>query len=202
METSITQVYCARNNILAILDETGYDVSEYNNVGIQQVSAMLETNQLDLFLTHSSGKKIFVKFHLDTKLNVKNVVCPFFDDENPVLTKADDLMIIVKADPNDTILSALDSLWNDSKIYVSVINIKRLQFNILKHVQVPKHEILTEDEKNALFIKLKIKKDIDLPLISRYDPVATVLCMRPGMVCKIHRKSKTSVTTLYYRACI
>lgn len=202
METSITQVYCARNNILSILEETGYDVSEYNNVAIQQVNAMLETNQLDLFLTHKSGKKIFVKFNLDTKLNVKNVVCPFFDEEDPVLTKQDDLMIIVKSDPNETIISAMDSLWNDSKIYVSVINIKRLQFNILKHVQVPKHEILTEDEKTALFLKHHLKKDIDLPLISRYDPVATVLCMRPGMVCKIHRKSKTSITTLYYRACV
>jgi DNA-directed RNA polymerase subunit H (RpoH/RPB5) len=199
---SVVQVHCARNNLLSILEETGYDVSDYNNVGVQQVSAMLETNQLDMMLTHSSGKKIFVKFHLDTKLNVKNVVCPFFDDESPILTKEDDLMIIVKADPNETIISAMDSLWNDSKIYVSVINIKRLQFNILKHVQVPKHEILTTDEKTALFLKLHVKKDTDLPSISRYDPVAVVLCMRPGMVCRIHRKSKTAVTNIYYRACI
>lgn len=201
MDPSITQVYCARNNILAILEESGYDVTDYNNVGIQQVSAMLETNQLDMILTHPSDKKIFVKFHLDTKLNVNTVANQFFDD-NTILTKNDDLMVIVKADPNETIISAMDSLWNDSKIYVSVINIKRLQFNILKHIQVPKHEILSDDEKSALFLKYHIKKDIDLPLISRYDPVATVLCMRPGMVCRIYRKSKTAVSSIYYRACV
>ena len=201
MEPSITQVYCARNNLLNILEESGYDVTDYNNVGIQQVSAMLETNQLDMILTHPSGKKIFVKFHLDTKLNVKNVASQFFDDD-AILTKNDDLMIIVKADPNETIISAMDSLWNDSNIYLSVINIKRLQFNILKHIQVPKHEILSPDEKTALFLKLHIKKDIDLPLISRYDPVAPVLCMRPGMICRIHRKSKTAVSNIYYRACV
>jgi len=200
--TSITQVYYARNNLLAILEESGYDISEYNNYGIQQVNAMMETNQLDLLLSKPSGKKVFVKYNLDTKLNVSNIVCPFFDEENPILTKEDDLIIIVKSDPNDTILASIDALWNDSKIYVAVINIRRLLFNILKHTQVPKHEVLSEDEKRALYIKHNIKTDADVPYISRYDPVALALCIRPGMVCRIHRKSKSAVITYYYRVCV
>ena len=200
--TSITQVYYARNNLLAILEECGYDISEYNNYGIQQVNAMMDTNQLDLLLTKPSGKKVFVKYNLDTKLNVSNIVCPFFDEENPILTKEDDLIIIVKADPNDTMIASIEALWNDSKIYVSVINIRRLLFNILKHTQVPKHEVLSESEKNALYIKHHIKTDADLPYISRYDPVALALCIRPGMVCRIHRKSKSAVITYYYRVCV
>ena len=200
--TSITQVYYARNNLLAILEECGYDVSEYNNYGIQQVNAMMETNQLDLLLKKPSGKKVFVKYNLDTKLNIPNIVCPFFDEENPILTKEDDLIIIVKSDPNDTIIASIDALWNDSKIYVSVINIRRLLFNILKHTQVPKHEVLSESEKSALYIKHHIKTDADLPYISRYDPVALALCIRPGMVCRIHRKSKSAVITYYYRICV
>ena len=111
-------------------------------------------------------------------------------------------MIIVKMDPNDALISALNTLWNDSQIYASVINIKRLQFNILKHVQVPKHEILTIEEQAEVFKQHNIQTIADLPSISRYDPVALVLCMRPGMVCRITRKSKTSVSTFYYRACV
>jgi DNA-directed RNA polymerase subunit H (RpoH/RPB5) len=200
--TSITQVYSARNNLLAILEETGYDVSDYVHCGIQQVGAMMETNQLDLLLTHQTGKKIFVKFNLDSKLNVSSEACSFYENDPPILTKEDSLMIIVKSDPNDTMISAIDTLWNYSNLYVSVISIRRLQFNILKHVQVPKHEILTPEETTELFQTHNLKTNADLPSISRYDPVAVVLCMRPGMVCRIHRKSKTSVLTYYYRACV
>jgi DNA-directed RNA polymerase subunit H (RpoH/RPB5) len=199
---SVTQVYSARNHLLAILEETGYDVSEYAHCGIQQVGAMMETNQLDLLLTHTTGKKIFVKFHLDTKLNLASEACSFYESDPPILTKEDNLMIIVKSDPNDTLVSAMDTLWNDSQIYVSVIGIRRLQFNILKHVQVPRHEILTPEERDEVFQTHNIHANEDLPSISRYDPVATVLCMRPGMVCRIHRKSKTAVLTSYYRACV
>jgi DNA-directed RNA polymerase subunit H (RpoH/RPB5) len=206
METiSVTQVYSARNNILAILEETGYDVSEYAHCGIQQVGAMMDANQLDLLLTHRTGKKIFVKFYLDVKLNVPAEACSFYesiDGEPPILNKEDNLMMIVKMDPNDAQISAINTLWNDSQIYVSVLNIKRLQFNILKHVQVPKHEILTTEECEEVFRMHNIQTIADLPSISRYDPVALVLCMRPGMVCRITRKSKTAVSTFYYRACI
>ena len=200
--TSITQVYSARNNLLSILEESGYDVSDYVHCGIQQVGAMMETNQLDLLLTHHTGKKIFVKFNLDSKLNVASEACSFYENDPPILTKEDNLMIIVKSDPNDTMISAIDTLWNYSNLYVSVISIRRLQFNILKHVQVPKHEILTPEETAELFQTHNLKTNADLPSISRYDPVAVVLCMRPGMVCRIHRKSKTSVLTYYYRACV
>lgn len=201
MEVSITEIYYARNNLLDILKESGYDVSDYNNCGINQVGSMMSTNQLDLLLTHTSGKRIFIKYNLGKKINLSEVAASLFEDEK-VLKKTDDLMILVKSDPNDTLTASIEALWNDSGIYVSVVNIYRLQFNILKHVQVPKHEILTEEEKQALFVKHHIKSVEELPFISRYDPVALVLCMRPGMVCRIHRKSKTSVVSMYYRACV
>jgi len=199
METSITEIYYARNNLLDILKENGYDVSDYNNCGINHVGSMMTTNQLDLLLTHSSGKRIFIKYSLGKKINLTEVANSLFED---VLKKTDDLMVIVKSDPNDTMIASIEALWNDSGIYVSVVNINRLQFNILKHVQVPKHEILTEEEKQAFFVKHHIHSVEELPFISRYDPVALVLCMRPGMVCRIHRKSKTSVVSMYYRACV
>lgn len=201
MEISITQIYNARNNLLDILKERGYDVSDYNNCGINTVGAMMDTDQLDLLLTHSSGKQLFVRYNIYKKLDLFSLVAYLFE-EKKILKNTDDLMVIVKNEPNDTLISNIDTVWNEQGIYVSVVNIYRLQFNILKHTQVPKHEILTEEEKEHLFLAHHIKTVDDLPSISRYDPVALVLCMRPGMVCKIHRKSKTSVVSMYYRACV
>ena len=41
-----------------------------------------------------------------------------------------------------------------------------------------------------------------IPEISRFDPVALALLMRPKQICKITRSSKTSITFDFYRICI
>ena len=40
------------------------------------------------------------------------------------------------------------------------------------------------------------------PDISRFDPVARVIGLRPGQVCHIIRPSKTAIEANYYRVCI
>jgi len=205
MDISVTQVYLSRTHLLEILKEQGYNVSNYDHYSLSMIGSMMDNKRLDLQLTHTSGKQVFIKYHLDTKLVIPTVTCSLFDEvdgEPPILKKTDDLIIIAKSDPNDTMIADMNKLWNDSSIYVSVINIKRLQFNILNHAIVPKHVVLSEEEKTKFFEKYHIQSNADLPTISRYDAVAQVLCMRPGMVCRIHRKSKTAVTTLYYRVCV
>jgi DNA-directed RNA polymerase subunit H (RpoH/RPB5) len=207
MDITVTQVYLSRTFLLEILKESGYNVSSYDNYSLSMVSSMMENNCLDLKLQHltKKDKQVFVKYHLDTKLVIPSVTCSLFDEvdgEEPILKKTDDLIIISKSDPNDTMIADMNKLWNDSSIYVSVLNIKRLQYNILKHSLVPKHVLLSDEERLQLFKKYNIQSNADLPTISRYDAVAQVLCMRPGMVCCIHRKSKTSVVTYYYRVCV
>ena len=198
----ITQVFRSRQNLLDILEERGYSVDDYKHYSLSMVSSMVENKTLDLQVEHPSGKKTFVKYHLDTKLVIPTVLCSFFgEEEEPLLKKTDDLIIITKADPNDTMIADMNKFWNDSGIYVSVIHIKRLQFNILKHIQVPKHVVLDDEEKQKTLEKYNIQAS-DLPTISRFDAVAQVLCMRPKMVCRIHRKSKTAVESEYYRVCI
>ena len=49
--------------------------------------------------------------------------------------------------------------------------------------------------------RYNIVNDTELPEISRYDPVAQAIGMRPGQICKIIRPSKTAITTDYYRIC-
>ena len=114
----------------------------------------------------------------------------------------DESLIIVDNEPNETINNFVHHIWEKDGIFVIIQSIKRLQFNILKHISVPKHVLLSEEEKIQLYKKYYIQSNADLPTISRYDAVAQILCMRPGMVCCIHRKSKTAVVTYYYRVCV
>ena len=202
-DVTVAQVFNSRNHLLDILASTGYATEDYENYPVQQVGDMFETNNLDMSLLHSSGTKLIVKYYLSSKLNVcSDEVNQYFEGPVPSLTHRDTLLVIVKNEPNETMINALTTLWNASKNFITVIPIRRLQYNILKHVQVPKHVLLTDEQKADLYRTKMIRHDSELSVISRFDPVATLLCMRPGMVCRISRKSKTSMLTDVYRVCI
>ena len=50
--------------------------------------------------------------------------------------------------------------------------------------------------------KYNITDKVQFPDISRFDPVARVIGLRPGQVCNITRASKTAIETNYYRVCV
>ena len=95
----------------------------------------------------------------------------------------------------------MSNLWLQDQIYVNVINIKRLQFNILNHILVPKHRVLNDEETNTFKQKYNISDNSQIPDISRFSPVAQVIGIRPGQICEITRNSKTAIDTLFYRVC-
>jgi DNA-directed RNA polymerase subunit H len=85
---------------------------------------------------------------------------------------------------------------------IVIQSIKRLQFNLLEHVLVPPHRVLTNDEVIQVKNKYNIMDDSQFPDISRFDPVAQVIGIRPGQVCEIIRPSKTAINSYYYRICV
>jgi DNA-directed RNA polymerase subunit H (RpoH/RPB5) len=57
-------------------------------------------------------------------------------------------------------------------------------------------------EISEIMKKYNILSITQFPDISRFDPVAQVIGLRPGQVCEITRASKTAIESSYYRACI
>lgn len=93
-------------------------------------------------------------------------------------------------------------LFDHSGIFVVMHYIKRLQYNVLNHELVPRATVLTEKEVDELKVKYNFKSKDKLPEISRFDPQALALCLRPGDVIKIDRKSNTALDYNYYRYCL
>ena len=198
----ISEIYQSRNVLLEIMETRGYQIDEYNDFSITEVNAMNKNEQLDLLLTNddSTKGKIYIKYNLLKGLrpqNIDDMVEELFDIEQ-ILTKTDELLIITKNEPNDTLLTHLERLWLVKKVYVNIISITRLSFNILKHSYVPKHEIV---DKVVIKEKFNIIDDNQFPDISRFDPVAIVLGIRPGALCKITRPSPNAIESDYYRLC-
>jgi DNA-directed RNA polymerase I, II, and III subunit RPABC1 len=202
--STIISIYNSRKNLLEILEERGFSVANYSNFSITDVGLLTENNQLDMLLENTTtNKKIYVKYYV-TKLikpqNIYDIVEDLFHLES-ILEKKDDLMIVIKDEPNDTLLENIKDIWVTEKIYISLVNIKRLQFNILKHTLVPKHTILDDNEKELFMKKYNILDNSQIPDISYFSPVAIVIGLRPNDIVKIERNSRTSINSDFYRIC-
>ena len=111
-------------------------------------------------------------------------------------------MIIIKDDMNETMTNLLKHIWEQDGILIVIQSIKRLQFNILDHILVPSHRVLNNDEVAVVKDRYNIMDDTQFPDISRFDPVAQIIGIRPGQVCEIIRPSKTAIKSYYYRICV
>lgn len=110
------------------------------------------------------------------------------------------MLLIITKDYASTINELLRTKYSNH--YINIYKINELQFNILEHSFVPTHIRLTEMEKRELYLKYNIEHDKQMPQISRFDPVAKVILLRPGEVCKIIRYDKISLQNDYYRICV
>jgi DNA-directed RNA polymerase subunit H len=194
-----------------MLQKQGYDITEYENISMNEVNTMIKNSQLDMFITKSkSKKKVYVCYYLGKSQTFKSIskqhINDLISDENlynkDYLTKDDDLIIISANDINETITTHINNIFLTKGIFITVISIKRLQFNILNHDVVPNHRILTSDEINEIKEQYNILDTSQLPEISRYDPVSQCIGIRPGDVCEITRQSKTAILSKYYRVCV
>ncbi|MEM0372463.1 MAG: DNA-directed RNA polymerase subunit H [archaeon] len=72
---------------------------------------------------------------------------------------------------------------------------------ILEHELVPRHEILSREEADAVLKNLGATID-ELPKIRDSDPVVKAIDAKRGNVLRITRKSPTAGETVYYRVVI
>lgn len=206
----ISQIYQSRKTILELMDEQGFDVTGYANFSVSEVNAMKQNNQLDMLLETKSTsggdkKKIYIRYYLAKTIRPTNIH-EMIDDLfvlTETLKKEDTLYIIIKDNVNETLINELKDIWERDGIFIVIENIKCLQFNILNHVLVPSHRVMIDsNEIENIMKKYNIIDKIQFPDISRFDPVARAICLRPGQICDITRPSKTAIDAHYYRICV
>ena len=202
----VLSIYKSRNTLIKQLDKLGYNVEHYSQFSINEIDAMYANDQLDMLVSREKdGSKVYIKYAIQLKQlrkeNIDQFVEDLFDIEQ-VLEKKDVLVLVTNDDPNDTILQKLRYLYDHSGVLVVVRSLQRLQFNILEHDLVPPATILNKEEVEVLKKKYHVEDVAKFPEISRFDPQALALCLRPGDVIELQRKSNTALYYKYYRACV
>ena len=197
-------VHKSRQTILQHLSNQGYNTDDYDNTSISEVHSMLQNKQLDMLVENNEKNKVYVKYHLAKSLRpqyIHDIIDDLFNLEQ-ILSIKDTIVVIIKDEPNDTMINLLKHLYADQGIYIAIFNIARLQFNILEHIMVPNHKKLTDEEIVAFKKEFNITNNDQIPTISRFDPVALAIGLKPNNICQITRPSRISITSKYYRFCI
>lgn len=207
----ISSIYKSRNILLELMESQDYNINDNFEFSINEINAMFTNKQLDMILEKINENektkrknKIYIRYYLAKTLrpqNIQEMIDDLYNVEE-ILTKEDTLYIIVKDEPNETMIQLLKQIWEQDGIFIIIESLKRLQFNILKHSLVPPHKIISTADVNIIKERYNIMNDSQFPELSRFDPVAKAIGIRPGEVCEIIRPSKTSIISNYYRICV
>jgi len=219
----ILSIYKSRETLLELLANRGFQVDKYVGYSKNEIDTMSKNGTLDMLLTDAKEgatptKKVYVKYLLEktaTVQDLENIMEDLYENAEDAYrlgTAAlqgegqedeDAIVVITNDDPNPKLRTFLSELWTTRGRFITVISIKRLQFNVLKHELQPRRiDILTGAEKADLMEKYNMRSQAEFPEISRFDPLALALFLRPGRVCKLVRNSPTALASEYYRVCV
>lgn len=210
----IIQNYKSRETLLELLKKRDFKVEEYEGFSVNEIDTMTRNNTLDMFMTTDPldtdkiFKKAYVKY-LETfsPILLENIINDLFEnaeEKYKLRPDLDTLAIIIHDEPNDKTRNSLITMYETRGLFVTVINIHRLQFNVLNHELQPREiSILTDTEKTEFMKNFNIRNYLtDIPEISRFDPLALALFLKPGDVCRFLRDSPVAISAVYYRVCV
>ena len=137
--------------------------------------------------------RLYFEYIGESKLSAKEISIFFSKMKD---AKADSGIIVISGQLTSQAKQKMIDI--NYELQVECFNISELMVNITEHSYVPKHILLTKEEKKMLLKRYKIKEH-QLPKILTTDPVAKYLGLKKGDVVKIIRDSETAGKYVTYR---
>jgi DNA-directed RNA polymerase subunit H (RpoH/RPB5) len=144
------------------------------------------------FIKIKNDNLFYIKF-INQKITTINKIGGLLD----FLNKYNNEKIIIAPSINHKMRTHIETTYNQTEIFAETT----LMMNIIDHIAVPKHEILSQEDSDKILVLYNARKK-DMPKILTSDPIAMYYNMKPGQICKITRPSKTSGESAFYRLVI
>ncbi|KAH7817698.1 putative DNA-directed RNA polymerases I, II, and III subunit RPABC1 [Monocercomonoides exilis] len=198
--TTVEHLYRIRRTVWQMLDDRGYNVSkEHLEMTLatfrDQLSGSVSREDLTILASHRvTNEHVMVFFCAEPKVRIISArkYIQYAKDEG------------VK----HAILIAQEGFLSHARDFLAALALKgytieqflesELRVNVTKHILVPQHIPLSDEQKAALLTKYKVK-EAQLPRIQQADPVAKYFGLKKGQVVKIVRPSETAGRYVTYR---
>ncbi len=203
----VDTVYRSRMTLLDLLEARGYDVNKYRKFSPAEISVAIEAFPSLSFKVSKRDEPTQVCDVRYAKISRQKLET-FFDDIPLDEINNTEVIVMMMEDLGDAhhMIALKQYMKNKNgkeyKLRVSFFNIQKIVVNPLKHVLVPKHEIVPQEEHKELLKSMYITSKSKLPEIKFHlDPITRCIGAVPGDIIKITRPSQSSGEAIMYRVC-
>ena len=197
-KSNFVQLNDIKKNIIKIFKNRGFIKEENEEKYIKKLIAD-ENEDMEYIITLDNdtnynttikNKKVFIKI-FDYKISSANKNSPLGEY---ISKHNDEYKFLIVENINQKSEKSIAQY----KTAYEVFKIAELKINIVDHILVPKHTVLTQEEGKSVLENYNAKKK-DMPLISSTDPIARYYNMKPDNICKIERPSVMTGVAPFYR---
>ncbi|KAG1821855.1 RNA polymerase [Suillus subaureus] len=204
-EDETAKLWKVNRTIHELVKDRGYQVSD------EEINMDLTTFRSHYANSGGSVDRNQLNFFTNSRENPADQIFIFFSDEKSVGVKTMRKLLGILEEksimrgiiifPGNMTPSARKVIAAMSKQYrLEEFSEADLLVNITHHTLVPRHEVLTVEQKKQLLEKYRLR-ETQLPRIQLADPVARYYGLWRGQVVKITRPSETSGRYASYRIC-
>ena len=185
-----------RKTVIEMLQDRSYEIDdETANVDIDQFVAMYDSENINFTV----NDKIHIYFYIENKSFGKKDLTTIYSKVKTEVGPAIRLMIVINGKCIESIRNELNNLEYQN---VEIFTQDQLRFNITKNYLVPKHTLLSEEDKQKVYKKYNATSNDVFQKIRKNDPVAQYYAMKKDDMCKIIRPSPSSGICISYRVVV
>jgi DNA-directed RNA polymerase I, II, and III subunit RPABC1 len=197
--------YKSRLTLMELLESRGYETTPFSRFSPKETKAMLTyLTSADILAPHKDDperKCAVIYIDAKPKVSITELVQSRMKGDFD-FTQLEVILMVKAAEVGEAYTQIVYNDWVKFKLRVSAFSIYNLNNNPTKHVLVPKHEIVPEEEHEALLEKLMVNSKSQLPIIRfHFDMQARWLGLVPGDIVKITRPSPSAGVYIMYRVC-
>jgi DNA-directed RNA polymerase subunit H len=206
----IDNVYRSRMTLLDILEDRGYNVDKYRKFSPAEATAAataFPSLSFKVSKKDDDSKVCDVRYANISRQKLET----FFDDIEDDDTENTEVVVMTISPIGDAhhvvslkqYMKMKESGENERrKLRVSFFCIEMLVINPMKHILVPKHQIVPSEQHKELMDSMYITSKSKFPEIKFHvDPIARCIGAVPGDIVKITRPSASSGESIIYRVC-